>query len=155
MWARQHVSRLVYCTLSEKYRKLYISFSKRRKKSAVKNSNASEQLHFLRCIGVNVNGKYSNLVLKTWVWTLKNWHQIQRKSWILERTIIRLKRANVVPGKSFVLQKMFLWWRGCGGGIKLIFSPYCFFFLLLFCARLFLPHGSDRLFELKGKAIRS
>lgn len=47
--------------------------------------------------------------------------------------------------------------EGRGGGIKLIFSPYWLFFflLLLFYARLFLPHGSDRLFELKGKAIRS
>lgn len=70
-------------------------------------------------------------------------------------------------GKSFVLQQMFSmeeglkreerrWWWWWGG-IKLIFSPYWLFFfpLLLFYARLFLPHGSDRLFELKGKAIRS
>lgn len=45
------------------------------------------------------------------------------------------------------------------GGSNWYLAPTGFFFfllpLLLFYAGLFLPHGSDRLFELKGKAIRS
>lgn len=37
---------------------------KKEKKSAVRNSNASKQLHFLRRVGAIVTGKYSNLALK-------------------------------------------------------------------------------------------